>query len=214
MQVLAENERKAKRISGIYLTIFLLLTMLNVCFAVMWRMSQKELRKTNEALIISNEALKSMSANFQDANAQLKNARSSDSLIQRSKDSALKRLDPRAFAIIKSEQVKAVNIYMQYIDSYKSTVDSAGKALLAAGYNPLGNERMRLANFNSCVKYFHDSDMAMAQQIAGVLNNSLLRFRQSPIRLIRQNISAPAGQFEVWLGEKNTAIITDITTTK
>lgn len=192
-QTFSENERRARRLSLISLCVFLLLTVSNVYFGISWRRSEI---KAKQAIL----SLDSAKAELDIKSQELQNTVKTYSVKQSRFDSlvaGIKRLG-RLDSFLNATPV---TIYLQYIDSYAGTVDSAMDILRAAGYRAAGKEKMGQANFASAVKYFNPGDKGIAQRIAGLLNSRVDRLKRLPLRIVWQSMAASHGQISIWLGD-------------
>lgn len=219
-QTFSENELRARRFSTISLCVLALLTVSNVYFGISWRRSEIKAKQTILSLDSARAALDIQSREMQNIiKTYAVNQSRADSLV-----AIVRKLEPPASPnpplagqttsldtrITKKRRriwldsvlnAPNVTVYLQYIDSYAGAVDSAMNILKAEGYHIPGKERMRQANFASAVKYFNPGDRAIAQRIALLLSTRISRLKRV-VRIVSQNnMAAPQGQIEVWLGE-------------
>lgn len=209
-ETFAENEKRAKRFTIGSLCIFVILIVAGTILALQWKKSERVAVDAKKREIIARQQsdsavakLSLLNDSINNLNQQLQNSRKTDSIRKIITDSIIKQnpVIENVFQQKISKEVKEGNIYLQYIQSYAGTLDSTMGILRSKGLNVLGAEKMKRANFQSSVKYFNEEDKETAQKIATLLSSKLDRFKTNPLRIVSQDLSAPKGQIEVWLGE-------------
>lgn len=214
-ETFAENERKIRRITIASFCIFLLLTISTAFFGISSYHAKKKAEAAELKLKISDSLAKETVSAFYQQIAELEN-------LNRTLENANRAVSNKSIKIHPADVhepdsslrkfPKKDLIYLQYTESYSGTVDSVLNTLRSAGYNPLGKEKMRRSTFNSSVKYFNAADIGKAEKIAILINTRIGRYKQSPIYPNKQNLSAPAGQIEIWLGKSQQLNATQIIT--
>jgi len=202
-EIFAENERGARKLTLYNIIIYVVLIVLIIISVFRWKQSEEKVKILYIKEQVLNDSLEIKNIFLDSAYLQLARFRESDSIHKNEMDS-LKKLNPKlnksALDSLLSRQKGGV-IYLQYIDSYTTVVDTVFKSLTGAGYKIPAVEKMKRANFNSSVKYFNDEGRLKARAIADFINSKIDRYKKVNIRVIQQSISAAPGLVEVWLGE-------------
>ncbi len=155
----------------------------------------------NDALAANQVSLENMSNNF--------------NLIKREKDSLIDLLVKQNLAsqnniktggikniqtIVRDHRKISYKVYIQYMKAYVSESKSI-RSLLPEKYSTPEAELITKFSFASAVKYFHDADKQVAQEIADLINNNIDKFKRTPIRIVKLNMNVSRGQLEIWLGK-------------
>jgi hypothetical protein len=97
-----------------------------------------------------------------------------------------------------------VTVYVQYKNEYYDQCNQLVNALKQEKFNVPGKELIAKINFKSSIKYFNDEDKMWADSVALIFNNTLRRSGKARVPVVRNNIKAPRGQLEVWMGDYRT----------
>ncbi len=104
-------------------------------------------------------------------------------------------------SVTKKSPAVQKTVYIQYKKNYEAIGERLGNELKKWNFDVPKSELVVALNYASTVKYFYDTDKPLADSIARQLNTYLASERKSSARVVKNDIKAPPGQLEVWLGD-------------
>jgi hypothetical protein len=191
-----ENERKAKVTTLISVAGFLLCVAAILFLAVRLKKQNEEINRLKGELSAALFAADSMVNALEQNRVSLTLEKAVEAL--RPNHDAAAVSAPR-YSLRSNLQRRVV--YIQYKASYRDVDALIEKQLAGMGYHVPASQRIDRINYASSVRYFHDSDREQAEQIASLVNQTLSQSGKGVAVLSKNELKAPAGQFEIWLGD-------------
>jgi hypothetical protein len=192
-ETIAGSEHSMRRMSRMYLIVFVLLALFSIGFGWMWRNTAKRLDE-------NAVQLKKQSDSLEVLNSFVARQLETYAILQRKYDTALRKIAPQVARSLDSNIRQNMVVYVQYSGESRPVAQSVEQVLEQKGYNLPASEQMTNANFGNSVKYFREEDEAKARQVAATIN-ATQELKARPVKVVRQNLKAPPGQIEVWLGD-------------
>jgi hypothetical protein len=211
------NEKKAKTWTLLSVGVFVALA-----FGILYLMS--ELKKAKDETENAKEATAKALAKADSINVALEEYKASQEIRAKlAKEEAAapspSKIYPVQRPIIVPEKNlvllgktrrKDITVFVQYKPEYYTQCNLLVQALKESHYFVPGKEQIKKINFASSVKYFNDSDKMWADSVAIILNNTLNRTGSNAVPVVKNSLTAPVGQLEIWMGDYKAPATSDL----